>query len=220
MSLQTTRSFVSTLLDWHRENGRHRLPWREPERTAFEILVAEILLQRTTASAVAGGYDPFVSRYPTAESVVAAPSDELAERVAPLGLTKRASYLERCSGQLLERHGGEVPRRRSDLRSLHGVGDYTARSVAVHAFGEDVAAVDTNVRRLVSRFFDIEPETDVTEALTDAVVPAGRSSDFLHAMLDLAADVCTARSPDCGDCPLRRHCEFSELSDGEPATDN
>lgn len=219
MSLRTCRSFVSTLLRWHRENGRHGLPWREPERTAFEILIAEVLLQRTTASAVSGGYAPFVALYPTPECVVAAASDDLAERIAPLGLTKRAGYLERCSGQLLERHGGEVPRRESDLLDLHGVGDYTARSVAIHGFGEDAAAVDTNVRRLVSRFFDTGSDADVVEALADAIVPAGRSSDFLHAMLDFAAEVCTARSPACDGCPLRRHCEFPGTTDGVLSTE-
>lgn len=215
MSLQTCRAFVSTLLDWHQENGRHGLPWRESERTPFETMVAEILLQRTTASAVSGGYVPFAALYPTPECVVAATSDELTELIAPLGLTKRASYLERCSGQILERHDGEVPRRRSDLLDLHGVGDYTARSVAVHAFGEDVAAVDTNVRRLVSRFFDTGPDANAIEDIADVIVPAGRSGDFLHAMLDFAADVCTARSPDCDRCALQRHCEFPETTDAE-----
>lgn len=219
MTLQTSRSFVSTLLDWHQENGRHGLSWREPGRTPFEILIAEVLLQRTTASAVSGGYEPFTALYPTPECVVAATSDELAELIAPLGLTKRAGYLERCSGQLLERHGGEVPRRISDLVGLHGVGDYTARSVAVHAFGEDAAAVDTNVRRLISRFFDTDSDADVVEAVADAIVPAGRSGDFLHAMLDFAAEVCTARSPDCDGCPLRRHCEFPRSTDDVPSSE-
>lgn len=217
MTIQNCREFVFTLLDWHRENGRHGLPWREPERTAFEILIAEVLLQRTTASAVAGGYVPFAARYPAPECVAAASSDDLADSIAPLGLTKRAEYLERCSGQLLDRHDGDVPKRHSDLVALHGVGDYTASSIAVHAFGEDTIAVDTNVRRLISRFFDVEP--DAVEAIADAIVPAGRSSDFLHAMLDFAADVCTARTPSCDGCPVRRHCEFPETADLDPGSD-
>lgn len=213
MTLQTCRGFVFTLLDWHRENGRHGLPWREPGRTPFEILIAEVLLQRTTASAVAGGYVPFVTRYPTPECVVAAGSDDLADSIAPLGLTKRAEYLDRCSRQLLDRHDGEVPERYSDLLALHGVGDYTASSVAVHAFARNTTAVDTNVRRLISRFFDVEP--DAVEVIADAIVPAGRSSDCLHAMLDFAADVCTAQAPNCDDCPVRRHRELPETTDDD-----
>ena len=157
-----------------------------------------------------------MTRYPTPECVGAVPSDDLADSIAPLGLTKRAEYLGRCSGQLLDRHDGEVPERYSDLLALHGVGDYTARSVAVHAFGRNTTAVDTNVRRLVSRFFDVGPDT--VEVIADPIVPAGRSSDFLHAMLDFAADVCTAQVPNCDDCPVWRHCDFSETTDDVPVS--
>jgi A/G-specific adenine glycosylase len=174
--LQTSRSFVFTLLDWHRENGRHELPWREPERTAFEILIAEVLLQQTTASAVSGVYIPPSVLYPTPECVVAATSDELAEWIAPLGLTKRASYLRHCSGSLLERDDGEVPHSWSDLLDLHGVGEYTARSVTVHAYGENTTAVDTNVRSLVSRFFGIGPESNAVEAIASVVVLPTRAA--------------------------------------------
>lgn len=175
-----------------------------------------MLLQRTTASAVAAGYVPLVALYPTPECIAAAASDDLADLIAPLGLTKRADYLERCSGQLLNRHGGEVPQRRNDLLDLQGVGDYTARSVTVHAFDEDALAVDTNVQRLVACFFDLEAESDSVETITDAIVPAGRRSDFLHAMLDFAAEVCTARSPGCDGCPLRGQCEFPDATDNVP----
>ena len=76
--------------------------------------------------------------------------------------------------------------------------------------------MDTNVRRLVSRLFDVEP--NAVEVIADAIVPAGRSSDFLHAMLDFAADVCTAQAPNCDDCPVRRHCDFSETTDDVPVS--
>jgi len=207
------RIFAKPLLDWYHEHGRHSLPWREDSQTPFEILVAEVLLQRTTASAVSGAYVPFVTRYPTPECVVAASSDELAERIAPLGLTKRARYLARCSAELLARHGGEVPQRRSELLSIHGIGEYTARSVLVHAFGAQTTAVDTNVRRLVSRFFGIDPGSIGVDVVADAVVPQERSSDFLHAMLDFAADVCTAREPACRRCPLESRCRYAASPD-------
>ncbi|MDS0475780.1 hypothetical protein [Natrinema sp. 1APR25-10V2] len=206
------RSFVDPLLEWYENRGRHRLPWREPGRSAFEILIAEILLQRTTASAVAGAYAPFVARHPTPEAVVAARSDELEERIAPLGLSKRAAFLERCSGRLLARHSGTVPRRRSELLALHGVGEYTARSVQIHAFGDGIAAVDTNVRRLVARFVGLEPDSSEVAARADGLVPPRRSSDFQHAMLDFAAAVCTPRDPDCDGCPLAGGCDSAETA--------
>lgn len=203
------QSLVDPLLDWYGERGRHELPWRAPERSPYELLIAEILLQRTTAAAVSGAYVPFIARYPTPETVVAAPSDELEDRIEPLGLSKRAEYIERCSGQLLDRHSGEVPACRSELSALHGVGEYTARSVSIHAFGEDVSAVDTNVLRLISRFSDLDPEPNAVADRADELAPAGRSSDFLHAMLDLAAELCTPRDPACSDCPLEADCDAS-----------
>ncbi|QOS12007.1 putative G/T mismatch glycosylase [Haloferax gibbonsii] len=207
--LDPQRSFVEPLLDWHEENGRHRLPWREPSRSGFEILIAEILLQRTTAASVAGAYLPIVARYQSPETVVAASPETIERRIAPLGLAKRAEFIRRSSQQLLARHSGDIPHRYADLLELHGVGAYTARSVLIHAFDEDIAAVDTNVRRLVSRFFDISPDSGALTYLADALVPSQRGSEFQHAMLDFAADVCTARTPQCETCPFGEHCRSS-----------
>lgn len=202
--------FVDPLLAWHERNGRHDLPWRESDRTAFEILLAEILLQRTTAEAVAGAYGPFAARYPAPEVVAAAPTEEIEALVAPLGLVKRATYLRRCTSEILARHSGDVPREYSDLVNLHGVGEYTARSVLIHVRGLGIAAVDTNVRRLLSRFFDVTPDRDRIAVLADALAPSTRSDDFQHAMLDFAAEVCTASSPACSSCPLRGLCASAE----------
>ena len=202
--------FVDPLLAWHERHGRHDLPWREPDRTPFEILLAEILLQRTTAEAVAGAYRPFAARYPTPETVAAASTEEIEALVAPLGLVKRAAYLRRCAQQILARHSGNVPRGYSELAGLHGVGEYTARSVLIHVRGLGIAAVDTNVRRLLSRFFDVTPDRDRIAVLADALAPSTRSADFQHAMLDFAAEVCTAGSPACSSCPLRGPCASVE----------
>lgn len=209
MSPNPQRTFVDPLLGWYDEHGRHRLPWREAGRSAFEVLLAEILLQRTTAAAVSGVYVSLVAQYPTPEAAVASPVSDLESLIAPLGLSKRATYIERCSGQLLARHSGCVPRTRSGLLELHGVGEYTARSVLVHSFDAELSAVDTNVERLVSRFFGFGPDARSVADFTDELVPPGRSSDFLYAMLDFAADVCTARSPECGGCPLEGDCDSS-----------
>lgn len=123
---------VDPLLTWYERHGRHDLPWREPDRTPFEILLAEILLQRTTAEAVAGAYLAFAARYPSPETVAAAPTDEVEALVAPLGLVKRAAYIRRSACEILARHSGDVPRGYPKLVNLHGVGEYTARSVLIH----------------------------------------------------------------------------------------
>lgn len=200
-------AFVEPLFAWWTSNGREGLPWREADRTAFQLLVAEILLQRTTAKAVAGAYRPFVARYPTAETVVAAPTEDIEQRIDRLGLVKRAEFIKRAASQIIDRYDGHVPRDHADLVALHGVGEYTARSVLIHVDGAGIAAVDVNVRRLVSRFFGIDSDADAIDPLADALAATDRSSDFQHAMLDFAADVCTARSPQCESCPIEEHCQ-------------
>lgn len=200
-------AFVEPLFAWWASNGRDGLPWRESDRTAFQVLVAEILLQRTTATAVAGAYRPFVARYPTAEAMVAVPTEDIERRIDRLGLVKRAEFIERAALRILDNHGGDVPRDHADLVALHGVGEYTARSVLIHVDGAGIAAVDANVRRLLSRFFGLSPDAEAIEPLADALAPTDRSSDFQHAMLDFAADVCTARSPQCESCPIEGHCQ-------------
>lgn len=203
-------TFVEPILAWQEKNGREELPWREPDRTAFQILVAEILLQRTTAKAVAGAYRPLAARYPTAEAVAAAPMEEIEQRIAPLGLVKRAEFIEQCALQLLDDHAGDVPRNLADLLALHGVGEYTAKSVLIHVDGVGAAAVDANVRRLLSRYFGLSPDAEAIESLADALAPTERSSDFQHAMLDFASDVCTPRFPQCELCPIKKGCSSYE----------
>lgn len=108
-----------------------------------------------------------------------------------------------------------MPRNRSDLLELHGVGEYTARSVLIHTEGEAIAAVDTNVERLLSRFFDADPEESDIGELADGIVPPERSSDFLHAMLDLAAAVYTSCFPGCDDCPVQDGCDSADAWQGD-----
>ncbi|WP_239638893.1 MULTISPECIES: hypothetical protein [Halorubrum] len=91
------RAFVEPLLTWWTQNGRHGLPWQEPDQTPFQVLVAETLLQRTSATAVVGKYRSFVARYPTAEAVVAAPSEDIERRIGRLGLVTRAEFIEQAA---------------------------------------------------------------------------------------------------------------------------
>ncbi|WP_247003858.1 hypothetical protein [Halosolutus gelatinilyticus] len=203
--------FVDNLLEWYAENGRHDLPWRDPSTSPFEIFVAELMLQQTSAEQVRGVYDEFVEQYPTAGTVLAAPEVDIAKSIEPLGLRKRTEYFRRASAQLLARHDGRVPASRSELLDLHGVGEYTAASVLAHAHGRDVSAVDTNVARVLARVFgneSTEPESPEMWDLSDRLAPSGRCDDFLHALIDFGAAVCTARNPNCESCPFEAACEY------------
>lgn len=210
--------FVEILLAWYAENGRHDLPWRDSDASPFEILVAELMLQQTSAEQVTGIYDEFVERYPTAGAVLAAGEADVAEAIEPLGLRKRTAYFRRASAQLLARHDGRVPDSRSKLLDLHGVGEYTAASVLAHAHGRDASAVDTNVARVLARVFGIEsvdPESAEMWDLSNRLAPSDRCGDFLHALIDFGAAVCTARKPNCESCPFEAACEY----DTERSTD-
>lgn len=211
--------FVDELLRWYDENGRHDLPWRDPSRSPFEVLVAELMLQKTSAKQVLGVFDDFVEEYPDPQSIVDAPDREIVEEVESLGLRKRVSYFERSSNQIVERHGGDVPDDRNDLLNLHGVGEYTAGSVLAHAYERDVAAVDTNVARILSRVYGLDA-TDTPNAAelgdrAEELAPTGRCSDYLHALIDLGAEVCTPTEPDCVNCPIKVYCEYSPERAGD-----
>jgi len=214
VAADTDERFVAELLAWYETNGRHDLAWRTADAPAFEVLVAELMLQQTTVEQVRNVYSEFVDRYPTPEAVVDADRTRIAALIEPLGLPRRVEYLVRAAERLCTEHDGRVPSNRSDLLDLHGVGEYTARSVLSHAYGRDEPAVDTNVTRVLSRVFRSETGQDPSPAelhgLADRLVPGGSSSDFTHALIDFGAEMCTATDPNCDDCPTRDVCEYYE----------
>lgn len=207
MSADERRPIVR-ILAWYDSEGRHGLPWRDPDASAFEVLVAEFMLQRTSVEQVIRVYPEFVERYPTPDAVVGADEAGLTEAVRPLGLTKRVKYLKSSSEQIIEKYDGRLPDDQSDLLELHGVGEYTARSVLAHAHGEDISAVDTNVARILSRLHGLDAEASDLHELAEQLAPDGRGSDFTHALIDFGAKVCTATNPKCADCFVRDACEY------------
>lgn len=212
-SLNRSVVFADNLLDWYEENGRHGLPWRAEDTTPFEMLIAEFMLQQTSAGQVLNVYGDFVQKYPTPESILDTSQEELADAIASLGLRKRARYFRETSEQLVESYESTVPDGRSGLLELQGVGEYTAASILAHAFEKDVAAVDTNVARILSRVFGLDygdnPEASENWELAEDLLPSGRSSDYIHALIDFGAEVCTARNPQCEDCLMGEICEYS-----------
>lgn len=211
-SLDQADAFIDELLAWYEQNGRHDLPWRAPSTSPFEVLVAELMLQQTSAKQVLNVYEDFVAKYPTPEMILDASIDELGDDIESLGLRKRARYFRETSEELVENHDSTVPDTKSDLLELQGVGEYTAACTLSHAFGKDAAAVDTNVARILSRVFGIgcedDPEAEMNWEIAGELCPAGKSSDYIHALIDLGAATCTAASPECEECPVEDVCEY------------
>jgi A/G-specific adenine glycosylase len=167
------------------------------------------MLQQTQADRVVAYYHAFLDRFPTPTDCALAGPAEVVRLWSGLGYNRRALNLHRAAVVIAEQHGGSVPEDEQALRALPGVGPYTARAVLSFAFEADVATVDTNVVRVLSRCVAGSGVTlGRAQSLADGLLPAGRSWEFNQAMFDLGATVCTAR-PACDRCPMRRQCRWA-----------
>ncbi len=167
------------------------------------------MLQQTQVDRVVPHYERFAAAFPTPEACAAAGPAAVVRLWSGLGYNRRALNLHRAAAAVVADHGGVVPHEDAALRLLPGVGPYTARAVRTFAYGDDVAAVDTNGVRVLARSVAGAPLTlRQATALGDQLVPAGASWEFNQAMFDLGATVCTAARPDCTHCPLRRQCTW------------
>jgi A/G-specific adenine glycosylase len=193
------------VLRWARTLHRP-LPWRG-ETDPYRVLVSEVMLQQTQALRVVPHYERIVRMFPTIDALAAASSGDVIRAWENLGYNRRALNLWRAARAIVERGG--FPRTVEELQTLPGVGPYTARAVASFAFGVDVAAADVNVRRVVARAHAVAPSAPEVQVIADGLVPRGRVREWNQAMIDLGAEVCRARNPRCGGCPLRQMCAWS-----------
>lgn len=206
-------NLASQLLDWYDAHARV-LPWRALPGLAadpYRVWLSEIMLQQTTVPAVKAYFEKFVALWPTVEALAAAPLDDVLKAWAGLGYYARARNLHACAKEVVSRFGGRFPEREDELRSLPGIGVYTAGAIAAIAFGGRHAAVDGNVERVISRLHAIETPLPDSKPqireLAQAMVPERRAGDFAQAMMDLGATICTPKSPNCLICPWTEHCE-------------
>lgn len=197
------------LLQWFANEARD-LPWRRT-RDPYAIMVAEVMLQQTQVDRVIPKYQAFLAAFPTIESLAAAPTAEVIRLWAGLGYNRRAVNLQRAAQTIVAQHGGRVPDAVAALRALPGIGPYTAGAIACFAFEQDVAFLDTNIRRVVRRLCvgpDYAAAATEAELLAHAaaLIPPGQGWAWNQAIMELGALICTAASPACWRCPLRQHC--------------
>jgi A/G-specific adenine glycosylase len=194
-------SFTRKLLAWYKRNARV-LPWRQT-RNPYAILVSEFMLQQTQVSRVLEYFPRFMARFPTIGSLAGARPKAVMEQWDGLGYYARARNLHKLAKQVAET-GDQIPDDPEDLRTLPGVGRYTAGAVACFAYEKPVPTVDTNVRRVLERAFGSK---DVWELAEQLVPKKGeRAWRFNQALMELGALVCTARKPKCPECPVRSDC--------------
>lgn len=219
-------SAASLLLAWYDRHHRD-LPWRiSPPMAAlgvvpdpYHVWISEVMLQQTTVQAVKPYFAKFLALWPRVTDLAAADTEEVMKAWAGLGYYARARNLKKCAEAVARDHGGVFPDTEDGLRSLPGIGDYTAAAIAAIAFSRQAAVLDGNVERVISRFYRIGiplPAAKVPmRALVGALTPADRPGDFAQAMMDLGATICTPKRPACALCPLSGGCQALALDDPE-----
>jgi A/G-specific adenine glycosylase len=215
------------LLAWYDENARD-LPWRvRPAARAaggradpYRVWLSEVMLQQTTVPHATPYFLKFTARWPTVGDLAAEADGEVMAAWAGLGYYARARNLLACARAVAERHGGVFPDTEDGLRTLPGLGPYTAAAVAAIAFDRPANVVDGNVERVMARLFAVEaPLPDAKprlKALAADLVGDERPGDWAQALMDLGAVVCRPKSPLCDRCPVAQHCAV--FAEGEPET--
>jgi A/G-specific adenine glycosylase len=208
-------SIASRVLAWQAQHGRSGLPWQGTS-DPYRVWLSEIMLQQTQVVTVLDYYPRFLQRFPTVASLATAPLDDVLTLWSGLGYYTRARNLHACAQAVVRDFGGQFPRTAELLQTLPGIGRSTAAAVAAFCYGERVAILDANVKRVLTRLLGFDNDLAMAaneRALWDqatALLPtrdlAVQMPRHTQAIMDLGATVCTARKPSCLLCPLASAC--------------
>jgi A/G-specific adenine glycosylase len=207
------------LVAWQRQHGRHHLPWQQT-RDPYRVWLSEVMLQQTQVTTVLGYYERFLQRFPTVADLAAAPLDDVLALWSGLGYYSRARNLHRCAQAVVAEHGGAFPINAAALATLPGIGRSTAAAIAAFCFGERVAILDGNVKRVLTRWLGYEHDLAVLAheralwEVAQSLVPAKGVESYTQGLMDLGATLCTQRAPACASCPLASDCRA--LAQGAP----
>ena len=204
------KSVADQLIAWYRRHGRS-LPWRET-RDPYRIWLSEVILQQTRVAQGRDYYLRFTERYPEVAALAAADEESVLKLWQGLGYYSRARNLHAAARQVMEEFGGAFPRTYEAVRSLRGVGDYTAAAICSFAYDLPCAVVDGNVYRVLARLYDIDDPIDSSHgqklfaALAREVLGDAPSAEYNQAIMDFGATCCTPAQPACDRCPLAEAC--------------
>lgn len=203
---------IGPLLLWYEKNKRD-LPWRS-DVSAYHTWISEIMLQQTRVEAVKGYYTRFLSQFPTVEALANADTDLVLKYWEGLGYYSRARNLQNAAKQVVELYGGVIPKEKSELLKLPGIGSYTAGAIASIAYGKDEPAIDGNAIRVFARAYAYplrlgeEKDRKLLEAFLQPNIPTGKAGRLNQAIMDLGATVCLPNgTPNCDNCPIRSICK-------------
>ena len=211
---QLPAGFAARVIRWQHTHGRHGLPWQTND--PYRVWLSEVMLQQTQVATVLAYYPRFIDRFPDVRALAAAQLDDVLALWSGLGYYSRARNLHRCAQEVVAMHGGEFPRSAAQLESLPGIGRSTAAAIASFCFGERVASLDGNVKRVLARVLafgedlaqargtsqlweyaqELLPKRDLATAM-----PA-----YTQGLMDLGATLCMSRQPQCDACPVAGSC--------------
>jgi A/G-specific adenine glycosylase len=204
-------AFSARLIEWQRGHGRHTLPWQNT-RDPYRVWLSEIMLQQTQVATVLGYYERFLQRFPDVGALAAASLDDVFALWSGLGYYSRARNLHACAQAVVAQHGGRFPESSAALMQLPGIGRSTAAAIAAFCFGERVAILDGNVKRVLTRVLAFGG--DLAEARHEralwaeatALLPERGIEPYTQGLMDLGATLCSARAPACLLCPVQVDC--------------
>jgi A/G-specific adenine glycosylase len=204
--------FAGRIVRWQQSHGRHDLPWQRT-RDPYRVWLSEIMLQQTQVATVLAYYERFLARFADVRALAAAPEDEVLALWSGLGYYSRARNLHNCARDVVARFGGEFPRSATELESLPGIGRSTAAAIASFCFGERVAILDGNVRRVLARVLAFDGRERDLWTHAQALLPtrdvAKSMPRYTQGVMDLGATVCLPRNPSCLICPVNTLCAAS-----------
>jgi len=203
--------FQTRLIEWGKKHFRS-FPWRK-NRTPYSVLISEILLRRTTSSAVRSVYERFLSKYPDIKSLVNADGKALEDILAKIGFHKRRTeMLIEMANFIKGRYREEIPDSKEQLLGIPHVGEYTASAVLAFAYGVPTAMVDSNVERIIKRVFlkrlQKKASLGVIQQIAEMLAPRENNPEYNYALLDLGGIICLYNIPKCKLCPVNEACDY------------
>ena len=217
-------SFGDTVVAWQKKHGRHDLPWQNTQ-DPYAVWLSEIMLQQTQVTTVRDYFARFMQRFPTVADLAAAHQDEVMGLWSGLGYYSRARNMHRAAQAVVVLHGGSFPRSAEALQTLPGIGRSTAAAVASLCFGEPIAILDGNVKRVLTRYLGFEQDLASARverdlwALAQTMLPQTQIKQsmprYTQGVMDLGATVCTPKKPNCAQCPVASACVAKAQSQPE-----
>jgi A/G-specific adenine glycosylase len=208
-------SFGDNVVAWQKKHGRHDLPWQNTQ-DPYAVWLSEIMLQQTQVVTVRDYFARFMMRFPTVADLAAAHQDEVLGLWSGLGYYSRARNMHRAAQNVVDLHGGVFPRDSETLQTLPGIGRSTAAAVASLCFGEPIAILDGNVKRVLTRYLGFKDDLASSKvekelwAIAQTMLPQRDVTNamprYTQGVMDLGATVCTPKKPQCAQCPVADVC--------------